>query len=287
MPVKTIRKTAAPKKAAPKTPRAKKAAAVPKKVSAATSPAATRAPKKTKLKTQNSKLKTKLPEAYGTGRLFLVARDPRWLYAHWDISGEEQRAFKAELVLRVHRDSNSGKLVSETKLPADARHWFLPVARGETRYVAELGYTHSRGGWVAIATSDAVVTPSESLAPEMTALFATIPQNVPFRKVLETIGAAVAKNISLIEIVRQFRSELPGFDVSPAEQNWTAPQMRELSRIAGVRQIRSRLVRELASLTAANILTSEIETTAETSIGKSLEEDFAPSSWSSWSGGLN
>ena len=27
-----------------------------------------------------------LPEAYGTRRLFLAARDPHWLYAHWDLT---------------------------------------------------------------------------------------------------------------------------------------------------------------------------------------------------------
>jgi len=30
-----------------------------------------------------------LPEAYGTGRLFLVARDPHWLYAYWDLSWQQ------------------------------------------------------------------------------------------------------------------------------------------------------------------------------------------------------
>src|SRR5262249_32161124 len=33
-----------------------------------------------------------LPEAYGTGRLFLVPRDPHCLYAHWDLTfGQQER----------------------------------------------------------------------------------------------------------------------------------------------------------------------------------------------------
>src|SRR5205823_14954280 len=30
-----------------------------------------------------------LPESYGTKRLLLAARDPRWLYAHWDLTREQ------------------------------------------------------------------------------------------------------------------------------------------------------------------------------------------------------
>src|SRR5438445_931465 len=30
-----------------------------------------------------------LPEAYGTQRLLLAARDPRWLYAAWDLTREQ------------------------------------------------------------------------------------------------------------------------------------------------------------------------------------------------------
>jgi hypothetical protein len=253
-------------------------AAAKKTVAAKT---ASRAPKKTIRSAEKSKpAATKLPEAYGTGRLFLVARDPRWLYAHWDFSRDEQRAHNdGKLTLRVHRDSTSGALVSEVKLPADARHWFLPVARGETRYIAELGYNHPRGGWVVVATSDVVVTPSESIAPETAALFATIPPGVPFKKVLKSINASVAQNLPLIEIIRQFRDQLPGFDVFPAERNWTPAQTRELSRLAGVRQIHRRLVRELASLTAANIPSSETESLSE--------EDLFASASSSWSGDLN
>src|SRR5882672_5813219 len=34
-----------------------------------------------------------LPEAYGTKRLHLTARDPHWLYAHWDLSSEQLKQY--------------------------------------------------------------------------------------------------------------------------------------------------------------------------------------------------
>ena len=41
-----------------------------------------------------------LPEAYGTERLLLTARDPRWLYAHWDFTLEQLRRYNARAVDR-------------------------------------------------------------------------------------------------------------------------------------------------------------------------------------------
>src|ERR1041384_6559553 len=47
-----------------------------------------------------------LPEAYGTKKLLLTARDPHWLYAHWDLTTEQQRGYNARssdghLILRI------------------------------------------------------------------------------------------------------------------------------------------------------------------------------------------
>src|SRR6185437_406000 len=34
-----------------------------------------------------------LPDAYGTEKLLLTARDPHWLYAHWDLSRQQLREY--------------------------------------------------------------------------------------------------------------------------------------------------------------------------------------------------
>jgi len=205
----------------------------------------------------------KLPEAYGSRQLFLVARDPRWLYAHWDFSRAEQHALNllstdGHLHLRIHKGSIRGRLVTEVKIHAESHHWFLPVGRGETHYVAVLGYNSPRDGWVGVACSNPVLTPPETIAPDMSILQATLPPDVPFQEVLETIGITVAETRPLIEVIRQFRAagrtELPQISVVRKEQHWTPAQARVLDRIAGAQRIRSRMAEELASLTAAHIL---------------------------------
>src|SRR6478735_5971354 len=62
--------------------------------------------------------KSPLPESYGTGKLFLTARDPHWLYAHWDLPREEQfrhnaRSMDRHLVLRVHNGEPAVRPIAE------------------------------------------------------------------------------------------------------------------------------------------------------------------------------
>src|SRR5262245_43016586 len=59
-----------------------------------------------------------LPEAYGTQQLLLAARDPHWLYAHWDFTHEQQRRYNAlsrdkHLVLRIFIDAPMGSPTTE------------------------------------------------------------------------------------------------------------------------------------------------------------------------------
>ena len=205
----------------------------------------------------------KLPEAYGTKQLFLIARDPRWLFAQWDFTGAEQHALNklsadGHLALRIFKDEPQGRPVAQAKIPAEARHWFVPVGHGETRYVAELGYTSKHGGWVSVAISKPVVTPPDTIAPDMAAMMATIPPDVPFQEVMQKFGALLAKNLPLIAAIEQVRAtgwdKLPEVAVSTTAQHWTPKQARELARIAGAQTIRNRIASELAALSSADIL---------------------------------
>src|SRR2546425_12831770 len=86
-----------------------------------------------------------LPEAYGTGKLLLTARDPHWLYAHWDLTREQLREYNrrsahGHLVLRVFAGQVAGEPLAETHLNPESRNWFVHVGRGGTKFVAVLGY---------------------------------------------------------------------------------------------------------------------------------------------------
>jgi hypothetical protein len=161
-----------------------------------------------------------LPESYGTRKLFLAARDPHWLYAHWDLTREQQGKFNTEstdghLILRIFAGKIEGHPASEIHVHPDSRHWFAHVERAGNSYAAELGYYSALGKWTRVAVSSGTVTPPDAAAKEDTAEFATIPFEFPFGRLMQIIEDAVRENIPLALAVEELRRhghpELPRF----------------------------------------------------------------------------
>ncbi len=124
-----------------------------------------------------------LPEAYGTGELLLAARDPHWLYAHWDLTPSQQRHYNAlsadrHLVLRVYPRAVMEPPVREVHVHPESRHWFVHVDRADTQYVAELGYYPPGRQWVTVAVSPPTVAPAAAVSTDQTVRFATVPADV-------------------------------------------------------------------------------------------------------------
>ena len=124
-----------------------------------------------------------LPESYGTGQLLLAARDPHWLYTHWDLTPQQQRKYNAlsadhHLVVRVHTEAIGAAPAREVHVHPESRHWFVHVDRPATQYVAELGYYRRDRRWVSVAASSPAVTPSDTVSRSQAVRFATIPANV-------------------------------------------------------------------------------------------------------------
>ncbi len=122
-----------------------------------------------------------LPESYGTGKLMLTARDPRCLYAHWDVTPQQLERYDADrptgspLTLRVHQESLSGPLLSEVRVEPGAHRSFVAVdAPGAKRFVADLGYSPSGGGWKTVAIGETLAI-NLSAPPVEDIRFATLP----------------------------------------------------------------------------------------------------------------
>jgi hypothetical protein len=232
---------------------------------------------------ENLKTEGELPESYGTGELILAARDPHWLYTHWDLSGDQQRRYNSfsrdgHLVVRVYVESPGGKPAAEVHVHPESRHWFIHVARANTRYVAELGYYSAADRWKAVATSAATLTPPDAVSADATAEFSTIPFEVPMEKLLSLVKEAVQENPPLAEALRELREEgftaLPHIEAAASNgghsqpwtpSEWTPAQERALAEVVSmdhVRRvwmgsleitelIRRQVVQELASMSAA------------------------------------
>ena len=187
-----------------------------------------------------------LPEAYGTRQLFLTARDPHWLYAHWDLTHEQQarcnaRSADGHLVLRIYVHKLEGHPISEIQVHPESRHWFVHVERAGDSYAAELGYYSSLGKWARIATSAATITPPDAVSPDGGAEFATIPFEFPFAKLLEIIKAAVQENLPLAQALEELRRQgypdLPRAGSGPPSA-WTPAQEQALAKIISIDDVR-------------------------------------------------
>jgi|GEM_PF-122503 len=165
-----------------------------------------------------------LPESYGTGEILLAARDPHWLYTHWDLRADQQRRYNGfsrdgHLIVRIYVDQPGGKPVAQVHVHPESRHWFVHVDRANTRYVAELGYYSAADKWTVVATSAATLTPPDAVATETAAEFGTIPFEVPMEKLLSLVKEAVQENAPLAQALQELRAEghaeLPRIDVPP------------------------------------------------------------------------
>jgi uncharacterized protein len=201
-----------------------------------------------------------LPEAYGTGRLLLVARDPHCLYVHWDLTDEQQCYYSAlaadgYLHVRVCRNAVAGWIVAEVRAHPQSRHLFVQVKDAGVGYVAELGYHQHGHQWVSLAVSNSATTPSQSISTDKTVQLTAIapihslsrstePEGrttsetageIRDKVVLETLKTislpviawlpglepGQAPQVPLIELVRR---TLPESQTSGSSPEWTAVQ---------------------------------------------------------------
>jgi hypothetical protein len=167
-----------------------------------------------------------LPESYGTQTILLAARDPHWLYAHWDLSGDQQRRYNAfsrdgHLIVRVYVEATGGQPVAQVHVHPESRHWFVHVERANTRYVAELGYYSAADKWTVVATSGPTLTPPDAVSKDTSAEFGTMPFEVPMEKLVSLVKEAVQESAALAQTLQELRAEghpeLPRIDVPAAQ----------------------------------------------------------------------
>lgn len=181
-----------------------------------------------------------LPEAYGTGKLFLTARDPHWLYAHWDFTREEQfrhnaRSVDRHLVLRVHDAAPTAKPIAEYHVHPESKYWFVHVERAGETYTTELGYYQAGRKWKSLTFSTPQRTPPDNISKDSTVKFATIPAELSFKTMLsllrETTGDA-AQNAPLAHVVDKIRPRAREyFPKSDQPGDWTPEQEQALANV--------------------------------------------------------
>jgi len=109
-----------------------------------------------------------LPSAYGTDWLVLMARDPTWAYAYWDISVARVNSAVGSLgggkaFLRLI-GLPDGLLLAEYEVSAQRGRYDFALPHSDRSYVAELALLHF-GRKVILARSEVIYAPASAPAP--------------------------------------------------------------------------------------------------------------------------
>src|SRR5207247_1577881 len=122
---------------------------------------------------------------------FLSARDPHWLFAYWDLSGQQLADYRRQssdgrVVLRMF-EKNHAQPAQEITLGHDSRHWYIPAQKAATTYRAELGFWRHDGTFQVVSYSREATTPPADVSADTAVRFATIPVDIRFEELLGMI----------------------------------------------------------------------------------------------------
>lgn len=183
---------------------------------------------------------SQLPQTYEENYLVLMARDPYWAFAYWEVSGETRREIAARLgekfnfskvLLKVH--DISGKAgIEEANWTMDiavekaAGNWYLHVGHPNHTYVAQLGYLTPDGEFISVMISNRVTTPRDDVSEVVDSQWMLVEEELrkiygPLSELRSASGSEFLPHIPL-EIQRLLRERMKGELASPGL--WGAPQ---------------------------------------------------------------
>jgi len=127
-----------------------------------------------------------LPRAYGQSRAVLMARDPWWLFAHWEVPPvrrvEVLRALGVEgegtrEVLRVYEVAADSSASWHVDLEAGAQRADIHVDRPGRSYRVEVGLRTAAGRFVCLVTSNQVTAPPAEPSRDTSVHWVTLDQD--------------------------------------------------------------------------------------------------------------
>jgi len=111
--------------------------------------------------------------------IYLLARDPNWLYACWEIDEDSKAGFASELGKELWEKSvpalkitNISKNTSFfVRINDFSDNWFINVPDAGCTYMAEIGRLASGRYFISMASSNCADTPGNGISANRTAYF--------------------------------------------------------------------------------------------------------------------
>jgi hypothetical protein len=176
-----------------------------------------------------------LPVNYGSRSLFLVARDPHWLFSYWDVDWTAYPASRmrdGKVLLKVR--NADGQEIYSAEIDREARNWYIPVSQANALFYAEIGFINEAGSWELIARSNDANTPSDAVSELVSDHFATVPYHLAFQKVLDLVRSGMTEGEALMEALSRIQNEgRKLMFVLSATPHWNDEQRRILATLLG------------------------------------------------------
>lgn len=130
----------------------------------------------TKNETKSEKKREfRFPPGYGDNRIVLLARDPWWIFAYWEIRKDKEDETRRKIeaagdtpsksILRVYDVTNvnfngrNAHSFFDIDLHGLANSWYINVGLPEKSWIVEIGILTKSGNFYLLARSNAVKTP--------------------------------------------------------------------------------------------------------------------------------
>jgi hypothetical protein len=153
-----------------------------------------------------------LDHASQKDRIIVLARDPYWLHAHWELSRTTLARAQAALGQEWHSAQPILRLMdvtSEDTTNATERHlrdipvhggvnnWYIDVSTPPRSFRVDIGYLSRRGKFYVLARSNIVTTPKAGVTDALEENWASVQQQFDRVQNPSTIGGNKANNVSV------------------------------------------------------------------------------------------
>ena len=171
-----------------------------------------------------------LPRFHGSPRLLAIARDPRTIFAYWNVDWplifKNTVPVDRRVHLRVH--CADGLEEKEAAIEPMAGMHFVTMSQRHRACRIEIGYYQPADVWHSVVMSKEIVIPLGEMSEAEHVDLATIPFHLRFQQLVDLFGAA--KDDALATVISRFQTRA----VSSGRYEKLSPNERKILRRAGV-----------------------------------------------------
>ena len=153
--------------------------AAARKTSAARGSARKSAPEPELLPKDLANARKDLPAGFRKDRIVVMARDPYWLHAYWELTRQSVQRAEAAMgqewhgakpILRLQdvssqdTTSSAESIIRDIEIHGGCNNWYIDVANPPRSHRVDIGYLSRRGRFYVLASSNVVTTPKAGVS---------------------------------------------------------------------------------------------------------------------------